>query len=39
MRVNKISESEEEIMKTETVTIEEPRVARLLFSDPRFGWL
>ena len=26
-------------MNTETGTIEEPRVARLLFSDPRFGWL
>ena len=26
-------------MSTETVLIEEPKVAKLLFSDPRFGWL
>lgn len=26
-------------MSTETVLFEEPKVAKLLFSDPRFGWL
>ena len=26
-------------MSTEPVVIEEPRIARLLFSDSRFGWL
>jgi hypothetical protein len=36
---NEINKSEEEFMKTERVAIQEPRVARLLFSDTRFGWL
>jgi hypothetical protein len=26
-------------MNAEKITIEEPRIAKLLFSDPRFGWL
>jgi uncharacterized membrane protein YphA (DoxX/SURF4 family) len=33
------SVNEGEVMNTERVTIEEPRIARLVFSDIRFAWL